>query len=101
MQQVRFKKKKTPSKEFSKTLKLFLSDEVSIHPKILVFDNDRLTFNETEIVKAFSNSFENTIKTHDIKKKKKTNDFQQHCQQPQITQLTKLSKYLRTAQVLN
>lgn len=63
------KKKKTPSKEFSKTLKLFLSDEVSIHPKILVFDNDRLTFNETEIVKAFSNSFENTIKTHDIKKK--------------------------------
>ena len=64
-----FQKKETPSKEFSKTLKLFLSDEVSIHPKILVFDNDRLNFNETEIVKAFSNSFENTIKTHDIKKK--------------------------------
>ena len=64
---IRFKKV-THSQEFLKTMKLFRSDEVAIHSKILIVDNDKVILNATEIAKAFSNCSENTVKTHDIEK---------------------------------
>ena len=51
----------TNNREFSKTIKQFLSDKVTAQTKISLVENGKLLLNETKAAETFNNFFENVV----------------------------------------
>ena len=64
----------TENKEFWKSVKLFLSHEVTSFPKISLLENGEIISDESKVANSFSNFFKNAIHSLGIKPNEHSNE---------------------------